>query len=87
MLILANPTPLKEAFIVKWQELTPEQKQTELQRHRDIILATLDYLLSTHRGMIVFDDEDFIADHYEKQKMLSSLNMLNSDDKLKSLCY
>ncbi len=40
----------------------------ELLRHRDIILATIDYLLTTQRGSIVFDHEDIVADYYEQQK-------------------
>jgi len=49
--------------------LTPDQKQSELQRHRDIILATIDYLLAAHGGCIVFDQEDIITDYYEQQKL------------------
>lgn len=49
--------------------MTSEEKQIELQRHRDIILATIDYLLSTQAGIIVFDKEDIVADYYEQQKL------------------
>ena len=49
--------------------MTPEQKQSALERHRDILLATIDYLLSFQEGSIVFDHEDAIAKYYEMQKL------------------
>jgi hypothetical protein len=49
--------------------LTPEQKQSALQRHHDIILATIDYLLAAHGGCIVIDQEDIVTDYYEQQKL------------------
>jgi hypothetical protein len=49
--------------------LTPAQKQSELYRHRDILLATIDYLLAAHGGSLVLDGEDFITDYYQQQKL------------------
>jgi hypothetical protein len=48
--------------------LTPEQKQSELQRHRAILLATCDYLLKRNRGCFVVDGADHIAEGYEQEK-------------------
>jgi len=49
--------------------MTPEQRQTALQRHRAILLATLDYLLAKNGGSIVFDQIDTIAEYYEQQRL------------------
>lgn len=49
--------------------MTPEQKQSALQRLRAILLATLDYLIAVNGGSIVFDNEDFIVNHYEQQRL------------------
>lgn len=49
--------------------MTPEEKQTELQRHREILFATIDYLISLHGASFVLDDEDYISEHYERQKI------------------
>lgn len=48
--------------------MTHEEKQTELQRHREILFATIDYLISIHGASFVLDDEDYISEHYERQK-------------------
>lgn len=48
--------------------MTPEEKQTELQRHREILFATIDHLISIHGASFVLDDEDYISEHYERQK-------------------
>jgi hypothetical protein len=48
--------------------LTREEKQLEIERHRRLILATLDYLILTQSGSFVLDDKDEIADHFENQK-------------------
>jgi hypothetical protein len=49
--------------------LIPEQKQSELQRHRDILLATLDYLEERVGGSIVFDQYDPATEYYQQQKL------------------
>jgi len=49
--------------------LTPEQKQSELQRHRTILLATLDYLEERFGGSIVFDQYDPATEYYQHQKI------------------
>lgn len=48
--------------------MTPEEKQSELQRHRDILLATIDYLISIHGESFVLDNEAHVKKHYEQQK-------------------
>jgi hypothetical protein len=40
------------------QKLTPEEKQSELKRHRDILLATIDYHLERTAGNVKFDQFD-----------------------------
>lgn len=60
---------LSSVYIQKRRALTSEQKQAALQRHREIILATVDYLLSGQAGSIVFDGEDVVAAYYEQQKL------------------
>jgi len=49
--------------------LTPEQKQSELQRHRTILLATLDYLQERLGGSIVFDEYAPATEYYQQQKI------------------
>lgn len=49
--------------------MTPEQKQSELERHRDILLATLDYLEERVGGSIVFDHYDPAREYYQQQKL------------------
>ena len=49
--------------------MTPEQKQSELLRHRTILLATLDYLLGHLGGSIVFDGYDPATEYYQQQKI------------------
>jgi hypothetical protein len=49
--------------------LIPDQKQTELEKYRAILLATIDYLISKHAGSFVVDNEDFIGDSYQQQKL------------------
>ena len=49
--------------------MTPEQKQSELLRHRAIILATLDYLLDRLGGSIVYDQFDVMTEYYQQQKI------------------
>ena len=49
--------------------MTPEQKQSELKRHRAIILATLDYLLERLGGSIGYDQFDPITEYYQQQKI------------------
>lgn len=49
--------------------MTPEQKQAALQRHRDILQATIDYKLASQKGIIVFDQIDRIAEHWEQEKL------------------
>jgi len=49
--------------------LTPEQKQTELQRHRTILLATLNYLEQHFGGSFVCDQYDPATEYYQQQKI------------------
>jgi len=49
--------------------LTPEQKQTELERHRALLLATLDYLEQRLGGSFVCDDYDPVSEYYQQQKI------------------
>ena len=49
--------------------MTPEQKQSELNRHRAIILVTLDYLLQRLGGSIVHDQFDPVTEYYQQQKI------------------
>lgn len=45
-----------------------DQDQSEFERHRAIILATLDYNYEREVGRIVFDDIDNSIKYYERQK-------------------
>lgn len=49
--------------------MTPEQKQTELQRQRSILLATLDYLEQHLGGSFVYDQYDPVTEYYQQQKI------------------
>lgn len=49
--------------------MTPEQKQTELQRYRTILLATLDYLEQHLGGSFVYDRCDPVTEYYQRQKI------------------
>ena len=49
--------------------LSSEQKQAELQRLRDILLATIGYKLAAQRGSIVFDQVDRIEEHWEQERL------------------
>jgi len=49
--------------------LTPEQKQSELQRHRAILLATLDYMEEHFGGSFVHDQYDPVTEYYRQQKI------------------
>lgn len=49
--------------------MTPQQRQTELQKYRAIIMATYDFLIATHGASIVFDNVSSIAAYYEKLKL------------------
>lgn len=46
-----------------------EKKQAELDRHRSILLATLDYLLQRNGGIIVSDGNDPMTEYYNSQKI------------------
>lgn len=49
--------------------MTADQVQSELERHRAIILATLDYNHEGEVGRIVFDDIDHSIKYHERQKI------------------
>jgi hypothetical protein len=66
---LTLPTILSTPFNLKSQQLTPEQKQSELQKHRTILLTTLDYLEKYSGGNIVFDGYDPATEYYRQQKI------------------
>ncbi|RYE22113.1 MAG: hypothetical protein EOP45_08700, partial [Sphingobacteriaceae bacterium] len=46
-----------------------EEKQSELQRHRAILLATLDYLEERLGGSFVYDQHDPVTEYYQQQKI------------------
>lgn len=54
--------------------MTREEKQSELQRHRDILLATIDYLLDQFGGRFVVDQIDWTAEFYQQQKIQTLKN-------------
>lgn len=49
--------------------MTPEEKQSELQRHRAILLATLNYLEERFGGSLVYDQYDPVTEYYQQQKI------------------
>lgn len=49
--------------------MTPEEKQAELERHRAIVLATLDYLEENLGGSFVYDQYDPLTEYYQQQKV------------------
>jgi len=50
-------------------KLTREEKQFELNRHRDILFATIDYILQqTASEDLLKDQFDVVAGFYEQQK-------------------
>lgn len=50
-------------------KLTREQKQFELNRHRDILFATIDYILQQVASENLLKDQfDVVAGYYEEQK-------------------
>lgn len=48
--------------------MTPEEKQIELERHREILLATIDYFISNQGDSFVLDNQSHIREHYQQQK-------------------
>jgi hypothetical protein len=53
--------------------LTPEQKQSELERHRAVLLATLDYLEQHLGGSFVYDQYDSVTEYYQQQKIQTEI--------------
>ena len=51
--------------------LSPEEKKSELKRHRDIILATIDYILQRIEDDLAKDHSGAIEEYYQKQKQLT----------------
>jgi hypothetical protein len=51
--------------------LTTEKKKSELKRHRDIILTTIDYILQRIEDDLARDHSSAIAEHFQKQKQLT----------------
>ena len=49
--------------------MTTEQKQSELERYRAILLATLDYMEERFGGSFVFDQYDPVTAYYQQQKI------------------
>ena len=49
--------------------MTPEQKQSALNRHRTVMLATLDYLIESFGGSFVYDQLDPVTEYYQQQKI------------------
>lgn len=51
-------------------KLTREEKQSELNRHRDILFATIDYLLQQAASENLLKDQfDIVAGYYKQQKL------------------
>jgi hypothetical protein len=48
--------------------LTPEEKLAELKRHRDIILATIDYIVVRIAVGMTHEHVDIIEGHFQQQK-------------------
>jgi hypothetical protein len=51
------------------KELTREEKQSELTKHRDLLLATIDYLLERYVTGVTPDEFADIASYYKQQKL------------------
>ena len=49
--------------------MTSGQKQSALNRHRAIVMATLDYLIEHYGGIIVHDQIDPVTEYYLQQKV------------------
>jgi hypothetical protein len=49
--------------------LTSEEKDAGLQRHKHLVLATLNYMLEYYTRSIVFEGLDVAKDYYEQQKL------------------
>jgi hypothetical protein len=58
--------------------LQPGEKQSELLRHRDLLLATIDYLILQHADSFVVDNEDHTRHYYEQEKRKAEKNYKNS---------
>ena len=52
----------------KHEDLTKHEKTAKLLYHRDIILATIDYIIAGIGDEQSLDHRDIILEHYEKQK-------------------
>jgi hypothetical protein len=63
---LEQPNRTPEFSNSKKLELTPEEKQLELKRHKDILLATLDYFIDRSAN-IKYDEFDPVA-HFKQLK-------------------
>ncbi|MEP6467099.1 MAG: hypothetical protein ABJB05_12390 [Parafilimonas sp.] len=50
--------------------MTSPQKQQELKQYRDIVLATIEYLIERLGGSFVCDELDPVSDYYQQQKIL-----------------
>jgi hypothetical protein len=48
--------------------MTSKEKQVELDRHRILLNATLNYLMEHYTGFMVFDESDYAMDHYVQEK-------------------
>jgi hypothetical protein len=48
--------------------VTTEEKQIELQRNREILLATIDYFILKHGDSFVLDNQSHKREYYEQQK-------------------
>jgi hypothetical protein len=48
--------------------MTSKEKQVELDRHRVLLNATLNYLMEHYTGFMVFDESDYAMDHYVQEK-------------------
>lgn len=64
--------------------MNPEEKNFELKKYRNILLATIDYQLEKVAGSFIDDGFDPVADHYLNQKQKAEMDCLDGKlDKLK----
>lgn len=49
---------------------TTEERQAALDQYKVLNLAAIDYILMNPDGRLIIDDQDFVAQHYERQKVL-----------------
>jgi hypothetical protein len=48
--------------------MTSKEKQVELDKHRILLNATLDYLIEHYTGFLVLDESDYALEHYVQER-------------------